>query len=106
MPARPRRYPTFATASGGAPSHLAPSDLSRRCYAARPRCDAAPRRRGRCYAGISDRRAEDAELDRLAERCGWLPLALRAAGRIFSSACLQVEDYLKLLAAEKHGSTI
>ena len=29
---------------------------------------------------VGDRRATDAELDTLAERCGWLPLALRAAG--------------------------
>ena len=51
---------------------------------------------------VGDRRATDAELDRLAERCGRLPLALRAAGTYLQfRAGLKIADYLKLLATEQ-----
>ena len=53
--------------------------------------------------GVVDaRRATDSEIDTLAERCGRLPLALRAAGAYLQfRRDLKVSDYLVLLADER-----
>ena len=49
-------------------------------------------------AVLGDKPAEDGQLDRLAERCGDLPLALRVAGnRLAASPALAVSGYLKQL---------
>ena len=50
---------------------------------------------------IDNRRATDAELELLADRCGRLPLALRAAGAYLQfRPGLKVAEYLSLLAEE------
>ena len=53
---------------------------------------------------LGDKPAEDGEVDRLAERCGDLPLALRVGGnRLAASPALSVAAYLERLEARRSG---